>query len=166
MEEFIWTLSWRREMFVWELGLKGQMLSLVFAVQWHKSSLDAWCWTGEELDSYTDQSGYKVMLDKELYHLCEGCLDVWDIRVSGSTKLFGWRTFLDRLLSRVNLESRGLNIESNLCPLCAKEEETIQQLFISCEVSQSVWDMCDRWLGVISVRNENIINHFRNFYVI
>jgi len=137
-EEFRWTLSWRREMFVWELGLKGQKLSLISIVQWQRSVLDAWCWTGEDLDSYTVQSGYKAMLDRELYHLCEGCPDVWDIKVSGSAKLLGWKTFLDRLPARVNLERRGVNIESNLCPLCAKEEETLQHLFIRCEVSQSV----------------------------
>jgi len=45
-----------------------------------QSALDAWCWTGEDVDSYTVQSGYKVMLDRELYHLCERCPDVWDIR--------------------------------------------------------------------------------------
>jgi len=63
-------------MFVWELGLKGQMLSLISTVQWHKSALDAWCWTREDVDSYTVQSSYKAMLDRELYHLCEGCPDV------------------------------------------------------------------------------------------
>ena len=68
---------------------KGHMLSLVSTLQWYRSALDAWCWTGENLDSYTAQSGYKVMLDRELYHLCEGCPDVWNIRVSGSAKLLG-----------------------------------------------------------------------------
>jgi len=32
---------------------------------------------------------YKVMLDRELYHPCEGCPNVWDLRAPGSTKLFG-----------------------------------------------------------------------------
>jgi len=103
------------------------------------------------------------MLDRDLYDLSERCPDVWDIRVPGSTKLLRWRMFLDRLSSRVNLERRGVNIQSNLCPLWWKEEETIQHLFIRCDVSQSVWDKCDRWLGVISVRNENIINHLEIF---
>jgi len=47
-----------------------------------------------------------------------------------------------------------------------KEEETIQYLFTYCEVSQKVWDKCDRWVGLTSVRNNDIINHFRNFYAI
>ena len=42
----------------------------------------------------------------------------------------------------------------------------ITTLVHRCEVSQSVWENCDRWVGAVSVRNENIINHFINFYVI
>jgi len=73
---------------------------------------------------------------------------------------------MDRMPSRLNLAKRGINIQCNLYPLCMKEEETIQHLLMYCEVSQIVWDNCDRWVGLTSVRNNDIINHFRNFYAI
>jgi len=44
----------------------------------------------------------------------------------------------------------------DLCPLCKNAEETTQHLFISCEVSQKVWDNYDRWLK-ISFTRHNVI---------
>ena len=29
-----------------------------------------------------------------------------------------------------------------------------------------MWEKCDRWLGLTSVRNKDITNHFRNFFAI
>jgi len=91
---------------------------------------------------------------------------VWDLNIPGSGKVFGWRVLMDRMSSRMNLARRGINIQCNIGPLCMKEEETIQHLLMYCEVSQRVWDKCDRWVGLTTVRNNDIINHFRNFYAI
>jgi len=71
---------------------------------------------------------------------------------------------MDRMPSRVNFARREINIQCNLCPLCMKEEETIQNLLMYCEVSRRVWNKCNRW--VTSVKNNDIINHFQNFYAI
>jgi len=68
--------------------------------------------------------------------------------VSGTSKIFGLRTLLDRLPSRVSLERRGVGMRSNLCPLSTKEVETIQHLLITCEVTQRLWVKCDNWLGI------------------
>jgi len=73
---------------------------------------------------------------------------------------------MGRMPSRMNVARRGINIQCNLCLLCMKEEETIQHLFTYCEVSQRVWDKCDRWVKLTTVRNNDIINHFRKFYAI
>jgi len=32
---------------------------------------------------------------------------IWDLKVPGTTKVFGWRVMLDRLPSRVNLRVKG-----------------------------------------------------------
>jgi len=67
---------------------------------------------------------------------------------------------LKKLPTRLNLEKRGVALPSNLCPLCKRFEETAQHILISCEVAQKVWDNYDRWLGILSIRHQSIINHF------
>jgi len=73
---------------------------------------------------------------------------------------------LKKLSIRLNLEKRGITILTNLCPLCKKTQETAQHMFINCEVAQKVWDNCDRWIGISFVRQQTIVNHYQNFYII
>jgi len=85
------------------------------------------------------------------------------LKVSGSPKVFGWRVLLDRLPFRVNPERRGVGVDCNLCLLCHKEDETIQYRFITCEVAHRLWTKCDNWLGIISVRSNDVDSQFCGF---
>jgi len=107
----------------------------------------------------------KEKLGKRLDLQNECFREVWNLKVPASAKVFRWRVLLDRLPSRTNLESRGVHVSCNLCPLCNKEVETIQHLLINCEVAQRLWIKCDRWVRVMMVRNNDIVNHFCNFYL-
>jgi len=91
---------------------------------------------------------------------------VMSIQSTGASKVCVWRAMIDRLPTRVNLIRRGVNIHNNFCPLCSKAEETMQHLFIGCKVAQKVWDNCDNWLDMSSVRHNDVVSHFRNFYAI
>jgi len=85
--------------------------------------------------------------------------------VSGTTKVFGWRAMLNRLLSKVNLQRRRITVSCNLCPFCRMEEETVQHIFSTCVVAHRLWVKCYNWVGIKSVRNYDIANQFCNFYV-
>ena len=84
---FRWMLSW----FVWEQGLKQQLVSEISIVQWNKVTLDAWCWMGEDTNVYTAHSSYMALLEEDENPYVERCGEVWDLRMPGSGKGFGWR---------------------------------------------------------------------------
>jgi len=50
-----------------------------------------------------------------------------------------------------------------LCVLSNNHLESVNHLFITCTVTQSIWDMIDKWVGVTYVRHFNVRNHFLNF---
>ena len=135
-----------------------------FYYKWNREKSDALCWVGEHGNDYTVRSGYRAL--KGALEIADAdCFRVvWDLKISGKAKIFGWRAMLDRLPSRVNLETRGVIMSCNLCPLCRKEMETLQHLLITCEVAQRLWIKCDSWAGITSARN-NVI-HFCNFTII
>jgi len=66
----------------------------------------------------------------------------------------------DRISTRSNLVKRGLQLPSLLCPFCQECVELTQHLFVTCKVAQKVWDQCERWLGIVTIRHESIIVHF------
>jgi len=41
----------------------------------------------------------------------------------------------------------------------------LQHILLTCEVAQRLWLKCDNWVGLISVRSNDIVNHFCNFYI-
>jgi len=73
---------------------------------------------------------------------------------------------LDRLLSRVNLESKEVIMSCNLYPLCKKEVETIQHLIITSGVARRLWIKCDNCIRITSMRSNVIVNHFCNFSIL
>jgi len=73
---------------------------------------------------------------------------------------------LDKLLTRINLDKRGVIVLSNLYLLCKKSVENVQNFFISCEIAQKVLDKCNRWIGISSVRQQTIVHHFQIFHLL
>jgi len=38
-------------------------------------------------------------------------------------------------------------------------------VFISCEVVRKVWNNCERWIRILFVRSNNMVNHFHSFHL-
>ncbi|GJX67392.1 RNA-directed DNA polymerase, eukaryota [Tanacetum coccineum] len=60
--------------------------------------------------------------------------------------IFMWRARLDRIPTRCNLASRGVVLESSLCPLCGLAPEDASHVLFRCELSKHVFRrMCRLW---------------------
>jgi len=49
--------------------------------------------------------------------------------------------------------------------MCREHLENVQHLFGTCKVAQKVWDLCERWIGRVTVRHESISMHFQSFHL-
>ncbi|GJV81031.1 RNA-directed DNA polymerase, eukaryota, reverse transcriptase zinc-binding domain protein [Tanacetum coccineum] len=52
---------------------------------------------------------------------------------------------LNKLLSRVNLDRKGIDVGSILCPICQLDVETINHIFFSCDMALDLWAKLARW---------------------
>nr|GEY05948.1 retrovirus-related Pol polyprotein from transposon TNT 1-94 [Tanacetum cinerariifolium] len=59
--------------------------------------------------------------------------------------IFMRRLFLDRLSHRLNLSSRGLDIDSILCPICNGQVESNIYIFFSYDTAYVVWRLVCAW---------------------
>ncbi|GJW37589.1 RNA-directed DNA polymerase, eukaryota, reverse transcriptase zinc-binding domain protein [Tanacetum coccineum] len=49
------------------------------------------------------------------------------------------------LPSRVNLDKKGIDVDSLLCPICHEDVETVNHLFFTCDLAKDLWALLARW---------------------
>ncbi|GJU86205.1 RNA-directed DNA polymerase, eukaryota, reverse transcriptase zinc-binding domain protein, partial [Tanacetum coccineum] len=49
------------------------------------------------------------------------------------------------LHTRMNLDIRGMDLNSTRCPVCDDALETAQHLFIDCKIARNLWVMIQKW---------------------
>ncbi|GJT54358.1 RNA-directed DNA polymerase, eukaryota [Tanacetum coccineum] len=84
--------------------------------------------------------------------------------------VFSWRAHRDRLPTKVNLNRRGILLDSHLCPLCNAAMEDVQHVFFRCDVARVVlrkicrwWDLdwqeiCVAWWRIWRLRNQLVFD--------
>jgi len=56
----------------------------------------------------------------------------WKCKVVPSALVTTWRVLKNKLVTKANLEKRGITVVSSMCSLCEVEEETSTHLFFEC----------------------------------
>ena len=64
---------------------------------------------------------------------------IWHLNIPEKIKIFAWRACVNGLPTKVNLQTRGINV-GVLCPGCDGVLETISHALIDCRVAKRVWD--------------------------
>ncbi|XP_071703855.1 uncharacterized protein [Rutidosis leptorrhynchoides] len=61
--------------------------------------------------------------------------------------IFIWRSIRKRLPVRFELDKRGVDLDSLLCPMCGDDVETVDHAIFSCNHAKEIWDGVYRWWG-------------------
>ncbi|KAJ0805311.1 putative reverse transcriptase zinc-binding domain-containing protein [Helianthus annuus] len=75
----------------------------------------------------------------------------WNWWVPKKRNILIWKAEMDKILSRVVLKRRGVDVGSTVCSMCRDQHETSEHLFTSCLFASLVWGEISRWCGVQSV---------------
>ena len=69
----------------------------------------------------------------------------WNRIIPIKVNVFIWRLRLNKLPSRVNLDRRGIEVDSILCPTCQLDVETVNHTFFNCDMARDLWSLLARW---------------------
>ncbi|GJY58434.1 reverse transcriptase domain-containing protein [Tanacetum coccineum] len=64
---------------------------------------------------------------------------VLDKNIPRKSIIFIWRLILDRLPHKLNLSSRGIDIEAISCPSCNGNVEFSNHVFFDCNIAKDIW---------------------------
>nr|GEY96810.1 RNA-directed DNA polymerase, eukaryota, reverse transcriptase zinc-binding domain protein [Tanacetum cinerariifolium] len=75
----------------------------------------------------------------------------WNNFVPKKLNIFAWRADHGRLLVRVELDKKGIDLHTILCPNCDEMCETINHSLIFCNEAMEVWDKVFDWWNLHNV---------------
>ncbi|GJY14799.1 RNA-directed DNA polymerase, eukaryota, reverse transcriptase zinc-binding domain protein [Tanacetum coccineum] len=120
-------------------------------------STDGWNW---ELDT----TGYSVA--SACMHIDEHTLNGtftstrWLRCIPIKVNIFIWRLRLDKLPTLVNMDRKGIDVDSLICPICNEHVENVDHLFFSCEMAHDLWGLLARWCTLDIPEVSNITEWF------
>lgn len=85
--------------------------------------------------------------------------------VPKKVEVFIRRALKGRLPVRVELDKRGIDLNTVLCPCCEESIESIAHCLVGCKDSLAVWEKVFNWWGVVmngDMSVHSILNHDGN----
>ncbi|GKC63932.1 RNA-directed DNA polymerase, eukaryota, reverse transcriptase zinc-binding domain protein [Tanacetum coccineum] len=119
---------------IWVVMTQGIVLS---------DKSDTWDW------SLNVSSGFSVASVRTLVdsHILDASpvATRWNRSIPIKINVFLWRLSLNKLATRVNLDRKGIDVDSTLCPLCMEDVETVNHIFFSCNMAMVLWGLFASW---------------------
>ncbi|XP_076893785.1 uncharacterized protein LOC143545875 [Bidens hawaiensis] len=103
-------------------------------------------WCGDVVEKFSVRS-FKRLLNVSSLVIPEHVF-VWNKWVPLKVGFIAWRAVLNRLPTFVELAKKNVSVGSLLCPVCEAEVESVDHLFISCGLAQTVWSFISQWCKV------------------
>ncbi|GJW85507.1 RNA-directed DNA polymerase, eukaryota, reverse transcriptase zinc-binding domain protein [Tanacetum coccineum] len=100
---------------------------------------------GETLDSFGfSVASVRYLVDSKTLDTTPNATR-WSRHIPIKVNIFIWRLMLNKLPFRVNLDRRGIDVNSILCPICQMDIEMINHIFFSCDMALDLWAKLARW---------------------
>ncbi|GKD35815.1 RNA-directed DNA polymerase, eukaryota, reverse transcriptase zinc-binding domain protein, partial [Tanacetum coccineum] len=84
----------------------------------------------------------------------------WICCIPIKINVFLWRLSLNKLPSRVNLDSKGIDVGLLLCPIYQEDVESVNHIFFSCEMAKDLWELFAKWWELDIPFCDNIFDWF------
>ncbi|GKB74695.1 RNA-directed DNA polymerase, eukaryota, reverse transcriptase zinc-binding domain protein [Tanacetum coccineum] len=104
---------------------------------------DSWVWSLDVNAGFSVMSA-RILVDDSLLEAGIAATR-WIRHILIKINVFLWRLNLNSLPSRVNLDRRGIEVNSLLCPTCYLDVETVNHIFFNCELAKVLWALLAKW---------------------
>nr|GEX26521.1 RNA-directed DNA polymerase, eukaryota [Tanacetum cinerariifolium] len=109
-----------------------------------------------QLESLQDAIGNVVLTDQYVDSNATRWIRCIPIKIN----VFLWRLSLNKLPSRVNLDLKGIDVDSLLCHIYKEDVESVNHIFFSCEMAKALWDLFAKWWKLDIPFCDNIFDWF------
>nr|GEW67511.1 hypothetical protein [Tanacetum cinerariifolium] len=115
---------------------------------------DSWLWSLDVSKGFSVASVQSMM---DSYTPDVGPLATrWKKNVPIKVNIFLWRLTLNKLPFRMNLDRKGIDVDSLLCPTCQEDVEMVNHIFFNYDLAKQLWALLARWWDLDFPFCENI----------
>ncbi|GKB69336.1 reverse transcriptase domain, reverse transcriptase zinc-binding domain protein, partial [Tanacetum coccineum] len=139
-----WIWDWVRDPRGRGCGDLEQMLRILNDINLSLDCRDCWRWTLSEDNMFTVKSLARVVDEKRLQSDQLGQETVWNKLAPKKVNVFVWRVLKGRLPVLTELDKRGIDLHTLLCP-CGNNVETINHAMLLCDMAWRVWEKFFNW---------------------
>nr|XP_043630064.1 uncharacterized protein LOC122601363 [Erigeron canadensis] len=107
---------------------------------------DAWVFSVSNVTEFEVKGVRKFIDDTNLPNSLKATR--WNKFVPRKVNIHAWRVLLNKIPTRSNLVSKGIDIPSSLCPVCAQYVECCDHIFGTCDIANKVWSLISKWLQI------------------
>lgn len=137
------TWKWRRWLRAWEEELLVECRDFRNNVFLQATHEDKWSSMFDQGAGYSVCGAYQYLTSQEPHNCTVVSKHIWHKDVPLNISLFVWRLLCNRLPTRDNLVKRGIILyATQLCVYGCGNVESIDHLFLSCNVTSSLWVLC------------------------
>ncbi|GJX57414.1 RNA-directed DNA polymerase, eukaryota, reverse transcriptase zinc-binding domain protein [Tanacetum coccineum] len=122
---------------------KGSWVNGVWCLEWDwVRNIRGRRWAQVEDGVFKVKELTRFVEEKILHVESGGQETIWNKLVPKKVNIFVWRAFKGRLPVCVELDRRGIDLDSVLCPSC---KESCAHSLVTCDLAMSVWEKIFRW---------------------
>jgi len=130
-----WNVSFVREAHDWEVGVFASFFQVLHSVKVSRDCADRLWWVSSK------KGLFKIKSFKSL--ACSGSSgfpwkSVWRIQAPSMAIFFAWLAALGKICTMDNLRKRYIIIVDKCC-LCKRDRESVDHLFLHCDVAYALW---------------------------
>ena len=149
--EWRWEWVWVRDLRGRVMGEYNELLGILQNVVVSKDCSDRWRWVLQDDGNFTVKALSRVVEDKILRVESGALVTLWNSWVPKKVNIFIWRLLKGRLPVREELDRRGIDLDSLLCPCCNNAVESCNHSFVFCNFAMSIWEKVFNWWRVGNV---------------
>ncbi|GKA69480.1 RNA-directed DNA polymerase, eukaryota, reverse transcriptase zinc-binding domain protein [Tanacetum coccineum] len=104
---------------------------------------DSWKWSLHASVGFSVAS-VRLLVDEHTLEV-DNVATRWNKCIPIKVNIFLWRLGLNKLPSKINLQRKGIDVGSVLCPICQDDVESVNHLFFNCDMAKHLWNLLAKW---------------------
>ncbi|KAG2720367.1 hypothetical protein I3760_02G032600 [Carya illinoinensis] len=150
-----WNVDFSRDLQDWEVSEAADFYAILYASKIDQTRDDMLQWTHDSKSRFSVKSYYKILTSLGNITFPWKC--IWKAKVPSKVAFFGWLVSLEKVLTTDNLRKRGFYV-MDWCTMCKNDGESVNHLFLHCEMATTLWNELFVKLGIVWVMPFQVVD--------